>query len=82
MPSHQERVRRNYTCPDCVGTGIIDDYEGQYPCSDCNGSGIVLTARTPRTGGPLPICAELVYREALAVMKNHLAVASALVKQV
>lgn len=52
MPSHPDRVRRNYACPHCDGTGKVDDYEGWYECWDCDGSGIILVEKGPRYSQP------------------------------
>lgn len=54
MPSHQDRVRKNYECPSCGGTGKQDDYEGEYTCSTCDGAGIVLR-QIPPPRPPSPI---------------------------
>ena len=52
MPSHPERVRLNYQCHICDGTGRDDDlYEGSSPCSECDGSGILLHGPKPKPSG-------------------------------
>lgn len=80
MPSHQERVRRNYHCPECDGAGTVDDYEGTYPCSECNGSGILLTTRKPRSAGRPLMTTEWLSRDVLATMQQRLALAEYLMK--
>lgn len=47
MPSHQERVRRQYACHVCDGEGRVSDYDYDGPCSTCDGSGVLLKAREP-----------------------------------
>lgn len=47
MPSHQERVRRQYACYVCDGEGRVSDYDYDGPCSTCDGSGVLLKAREP-----------------------------------
>ena len=50
MPSHADRVRRNYACPTCDGTGRDGDpYDmgADASCDACAGSGILLTAQLP-----------------------------------
>ncbi len=46
MPSNQERVRKNYKCELCKGTGRVhlytfdNLYKGSINCGWCKGSGI------------------------------------------
>ncbi len=48
MPSHADRVRRNYACPVCYGDGWTDCCgEDRATCHACGGSGVLLTPYEP-----------------------------------
>lgn len=74
MPSHDERIRRNYQCPICDGTGRLDDYEGEYPCYECDGAGVLLRPYTPPPQGKAlsPLIADWLTAEMVRTLKNDL----------
>lgn len=83
MPAHADRVRRNYACPHCDGTGQVDDYEGVYPCSTCDGTGILLTPLpTPTSAlGSFGFAVHWITREALEALRLNLTGVNLVVKR-
>src|ERR1051326_7733445 len=79
MPSHSERVRRNYRCADCDGSGRVGDYDGgEYACVECDGTGVVLVPKpkpAPRALEPHEqVLRDLVASESMKRLMNDLAV--------
>ena len=84
MPSHQERVRANYRCPDCDGEGVVvEPYEGSWPCSTCHGGGVrLLPVTVAARGRPLSSVEQWMVDEQLSLLKNQLRLSAFVTRRV
>lgn len=81
MPRHQERVRKNYECPSCGGTGKQDDYEGEYECYECGGAGIILAPKPQPRRGSLAAAFKFVIDDAVRAVSKECGLSMRLIRE-